>query len=345
MGSNQKVIINSAGHPFDGVQIGIENPDAIVKCGSDIEISTDHFYLGNGILDCNNHYMMANTVFHNGKIINATDIMLHGFYEDVTLEGQTHLYGTNNMMYSTLDGTFFNHDTITAAFPQSGNVLQVFGHFINEGDYYNLYMDLKGDLTNHGEMFNSSLINVKGELNQFINMSNHINTQVRFLAMLSGTAYQWMKNGDDISGQQSDMLIFNTLELSDAGIYQCRVTVGGNPVYSREIAVNLVSGTNEENNLITACPVLHQNYPNPFNNRTMIRWDAPEGCMQTLKVFNLLGQEVATLVDEYRPAGSYEVEFNLNETDRSVGESSGGIFFCKMTAGSYSHTIKIISRK
>ncbi len=59
---------------------------------------------------------------------------------------------------------------------------------------------------------------------------------------------------------------------------------------------------------------LHQNYPNPFNPSTKISWQSPVGSWQTLKVYDVLGNEVATLVNEYRNAGSYEVEFNASKT-------------------------------
>ncbi len=55
---------------------------------------------------------------------------------------------------------------------------------------------------------------------------------------------------------------------------------------------------------------LSQNYPNPFNPSTKISWQSPVSGWQTLKVYDVLGNEVATLVNEYRSAGSYEVEFN-----------------------------------
>jgi len=52
--------------------------------------------------------------------------------------------------------------------------------------------------------------------------------------------------------------------------------------------------------------VLEQNYPNPFNPSTVISWQSPVGSQQTLKIYDILGNEVATLVDEYKPAGRYE---------------------------------------
>jgi len=55
---------------------------------------------------------------------------------------------------------------------------------------------------------------------------------------------------------------------------------------------------------------LAQNYPNPFNPSTKISWQSPVSSHQTLKVYDVLGNEVATLVDEFKPAGFHEVVFN-----------------------------------
>ncbi|MBK7499710.1 MAG: hypothetical protein IPI19_11545 [Ignavibacteriales bacterium] len=61
--------------------------------------------------------------------------------------------------------------------------------------------------------------------------------------------------------------------------------------------------------MIPSSCILYQNYPNPFNPSTKISWHSPVGSHQTLKVFDVLGNEIATLVDEYKSAGRYEVEF------------------------------------
>lgn len=65
-------------------------------------------------------------------------------------------------------------------------------------------------------------------------------------------------------------------------------------------------------NLIPSGYVLHQNYPNPFNPSTVIRYEIPERSPVSLGVYDLLGQEVATLVDAEQPAGVYEVNFNTS---------------------------------
>ncbi len=50
--------------------------------------------------------------------------------------------------------------------------------------------------------------------------------------------------------------------------------------------------------------MLFQNYPNPFNPTTKISWQSPIGSHQTLKIYDVLGNEVATLVDEFKPSGN-----------------------------------------
>ncbi|MBI5660706.1 MAG: T9SS type A sorting domain-containing protein [Ignavibacterium album] len=89
---------------------------------------------------------------------------------------------------------------------------------------------------------------------------------------------------------------------------------------------------------------LFDNYPNPFNPSTKISWQSPVSGWQTLKVYDVLGNEVATLVDEYREAGRYEVEFNAVETRRGVSLSSG-IYFYRLTAGSFTEVRKMILSK
>ena len=73
---------------------------------------------------------------------------------------------------------------------------------------------------------------------------------------------------------------------------------------------------------------LDQNYPNPFNPTTKISWQSPIAGHQTLIVYDVLGEEVATLVDEYKPAGKYEIEFNASSLP-------SGIYFYQLRAGDF----------
>ena len=63
---------------------------------------------------------------------------------------------------------------------------------------------------------------------------------------------------------------------------------------------------------------LSQNYPNPFNPSTKISWQSPVCSWQTLKIYDVLGNEVATLVDEYKPSGSYKIEWDASEFPSGV---------------------------
>ncbi|MFI5406804.1 MAG: SBBP repeat-containing protein, partial [Nitrososphaerales archaeon] len=81
--------------------------------------------------------------------------------------------------------------------------------------------------------------------------------------------------------------------------------------------------------------VLYQNYPNPFNPSTRIIFSIPNSEHVLLKVYNILGTEVTTLVNEKKLAGKYEVEFN------AFGLSSG-VYFYTLQTGSYSQTKKLI---
>jgi hypothetical protein len=80
---------------------------------------------------------------------------------------------------------------------------------------------------------------------------------------------------------------------------------------------------------------LLQNYPNPFNPNTIINYQLPSSNHVILKVYNLIGQEVATIVNEFKKAGSYNVHWNANGL-------SSGIYFYKMTAGSYTSIKKML---
>jgi len=80
---------------------------------------------------------------------------------------------------------------------------------------------------------------------------------------------------------------------------------------------------------------LSQNYPNPFNPTTCINYKLPIKGFVSLKVFDVLGKDVATLVNEEKPAGTFQVEFSSENL-------SSGIYFYTLNSGSYSKTKKMI---
>jgi hypothetical protein len=80
---------------------------------------------------------------------------------------------------------------------------------------------------------------------------------------------------------------------------------------------------------------LSQNFPNPFNPTTTIKFSIPQASLVTLKVFDISGKEVITLVNERRDAGNYDVSFN------GAGLSSG-MYFYRINAGSFTKVMKMV---
>jgi dienelactone hydrolase len=102
-----------------------------------------------------------------------------------------------------------------------------------------------------------------------------------------------------------------------------------------------------ENNKFPNEFYLLQNYPNPFNPITVISYQLPVSGNVTLKVYDVLGNEVATLVNEEKPAGTYEVEFNPESPigAGSIKHPVSGIYFYQLRVGSFIQTKKMLLLK
>jgi hypothetical protein len=81
--------------------------------------------------------------------------------------------------------------------------------------------------------------------------------------------------------------------------------------------------------------LLSQNYPNPFNPSTKIRYSVPKSSNVVIKVFDILGNEIETLVNEEKPIGTYEVTWYAENLP-------SGVYFYEMTGGNYSETKKML---
>jgi hypothetical protein len=89
--------------------------------------------------------------------------------------------------------------------------------------------------------------------------------------------------------------------------------------------------------------VISQNYPNPFNPSTVISYSVPKSSFVSIKVFNLFGQEVKTLINSRRQAGYYTIQWN---GDNNFGRSvSSGVYIYRVEAGQYIKTMKMMLLK
>lgn len=112
-----------------------------------------------------------------------------------------------------------------------------------------------------------------------------------------------------------------------------------NPIVVRMIiGVNPTTGIERIDDSKPAAFTLDQNYPNPFNPTTNIRFQISTVQNVTLRVFNLAGAEVANLVDEQKPPGTYEVDFDASEL-------ASGVYLYRLTAGNFTETKKMVLMK
>ena len=88
---------------------------------------------------------------------------------------------------------------------------------------------------------------------------------------------------------------------------------------------------------------LYQNYPNPFNFETTIEFEIPFDSWVSVKIYDILGREIKTLVSGFKSAGRHKVIWDGRDEQGSY--ISSGVYFCRMTAGSFSKTIKIVLTK
>jgi len=132
---------------------------------------------------------------------------------------------------------------------------------------------------------------------------------------------------------------FNDLE---DGIYEWRLRAvdaayAGSEIAMGEFGVGVVS-VDDQNNTTPEKFSLEQNYPNPFNPSTIIRYSIPESGKVTIKIYNTIGKEMTTLVNENKQPGNYEIRYDASKL-------SSGVYFYKIESGRFIETKKMILLK
>ncbi len=145
----------------------------------------------------------------------------------------------------------------------------------------------------------------------------------------------WLEN---TSGLIADSVTFSALtvdqsygRIPDGGVWQIMDTI------TRGISNTSPTGIFDESLSITDYK-LNQNYPNPFNPSTTISFSIPVQGNVSLKIYDLLGKEVVTLVDELKSAGNYQITFD-------AAQLASGMYFYKLEASNFSQTKKMILLK
>jgi len=139
-------------------------------------------------------------------------------------------------------------------------------------------------------------------------------------------------SNDNESSVGTDHFINLTPELLSATVRNQWSVMGDHEL------VDVVLGVEE---IPAALPVVYslkQNYPNPFNPTTNIQFAIPQAGLVTMKIYNILGQEVATLLNEHKNAGTYTVDFDASGLN-------SGVYFYKIESGAFTSTKKMILMK
>jgi hypothetical protein len=120
--------------------------------------------------------------------------------------------------------------------------------------------------------------------------------------------------------------------------YHAEEQYGINSYYKHILAIlaeSYVADVNENNESAINNYALMQNYPNPFNPNTTISYQLPKSGQVTIKVYDVLGNEVKTLINEYKTAGSYSVNFD-------AGKLSSGMYIYRITADGFTSAKKML---
>jgi len=187
-------------------------------------------------------------------------------------------------------------------------------------------------ITNSGFSFSPSSITINiGDTVKFVLESIHNAREVNQAT--------WNANGTTSNGGFDLPLGGGTVVPTQAGIhyYVCifHVSLG----MKGTITVNSSTGVKTISETIPDNFILMQNYPNPFNPSTTIRFDLAKTARVSLKVYNVLGQLVATLLDEVKQPGSYKISFNA----ATLG--SGVYFYRLLTDAGFAETRKMLLLK
>lgn len=146
--------------------------------------------------------------------------------------------------------------------------------------------------------------------------------------------YKWTKNGEVVS-QRSDFT-YSTTFINPPVTDEIKLLITNNyKSVEKTFLINVETTTSiERNDLAKVDFNLEQNYPNPFNPSTQISYSIASDGLVQMKVYNLMGEEIISLVDEYKSKGKYEVNFN-------AANLPSGIYFAQLITDNYVNTIKM----
>jgi len=358
-GSQDQSIFQVTGRKFVSDFLDLDSTSKVIAT-SDIKID-GNYNLNRATLQMDNYEIEVSHNLYNGNILspkikNATLSNLKA-YDNIEVRGVV-VIDDGNYFYGDLVVT----DTLQSQEYNGGYYLYVlknYGNVQNNG--------LIRDEPNQNEDF---AIHVKGNLINSGQWTNYKTFQLYYpndnshnISCLNNSSTNWLFSSSNITGSGAsafsitsgggtqtiypnqsynlsvqftattgDTTALLNIDCTEIGTLNNIYLVGHN--YNTTVEVK-----EEIKQTIPTEFALSQNYPNPFNPITTIRYQLPISSDVTLKVYDLLGREVAILVDDYKQAGSYEVEFNPAS---SINTPASGIYFYQLKTRNFIQTKKMM---
>jgi photosystem II stability/assembly factor-like uncharacterized protein len=252
--------------------------------------------------------------------------------------------GTSRGVFrSTDNGANWTDENVGLSYYPAVNSLVSSGKYLFAGTFAGVFLS-----TNYGSTWTA----VNNGLNNSVVFSLAISADGKdlFAGTLHNGVFLSKDNGENWSAINDGLanLTIYSLFVNSEGTSTTKIFAGTySNVYHRSIS-DLITDVKKENNNFPASYSLKQNYPNPFNPTTSISYQLASPSTSrsglqayshvTIKVYDLLGREIATLVNEIKPAGNYSVKFDGSKL-------TSGIYFYRMESGTYSQTKKLLLLK
>jgi len=290
-------------------------------------------------------------IIDTSSVVSEKAASFNGIWFDYNNDGDLDLFVANHLGYDNFlydnngDGTFTKNTSSIVANDGGFSETCASGDYDNDGDL---------DLFVSNVTENNFLYRNNGNSNSWMNIlcegtvSNRsgIGATVRAKATINGNPVWQLRQVEAQGGYRNqnslnvefgfgDATIIDSLTIEwPSGILDVYTNVGVNQ-FMTAIEGQAIPAVGEGENDLPQEFDLNQNYPNPFNPSTIIKYSVSQTSHVTLKVYNVLAQEVATLVDEQQEAGEHEVHFE------PAGKASGAYFY-RLQAGKHIETKKLV---
>ena len=265
------------------------------------------------------------------EFANGTGISILGNVEDVTIGVDE----VNNYEANTIIGNIDGGIDISSSQGYSPNEIVFRKNIVHNNTINNLYIDSLSNLGLSKPLGLSFSGNSLSGSHPLPGMIIDVYRANRF--ELSASAYEWL-GSTTTSATGNFSFLINDPTVQAIAVTATNPFTGSTSGFKR---IDIVTAVDDEKVIPTEFS-LEQNYPNPFNPSTKIRYSIPnitlsgdEGSRVKLIIYDVLGNEVAILVDEYKPSGSYEFNFDASNL-------TSGVYFYKISAGNFVETKKMI---